>query len=117
MLLPVSTPLHRLVTAGLRLRRATCSRCWIAQGMFWVCILSCTASLAAAQGGTDVNERFRQATVAMREGHLDQASEGFAVIVKEAPSFAEPFSPSTRRLAHKDGGRPRRCQVDGAPSP
>src|SRR5437879_169124 len=89
MLLPVSTPLHRLVTAGLRLRRATCSRCWIAQGMFWVCILSCTASLAAAQGGTDVNERFRQATVAMREGHLDQASEGFAVIVKEAPSFAE----------------------------
>src|SRR6266705_4113752 len=89
MLLPVSTPLHRLVTAGLRLRHATCSRCWIAQGMFWVCILSWTASLAAAQGGTDVNERFRQATVAMREGHLDQASEGFAVIIKEAPSFAE----------------------------
>jgi tetratricopeptide (TPR) repeat protein len=42
-----------------------------------------------AQAGPDVNERFRQATVAMREGHLDQAREGFAAIVKENPTFAE----------------------------
>jgi tetratricopeptide (TPR) repeat protein len=66
-----------------------CSRILIAQGLFWVCLLSWTASLAAAQGGANVNERFRQATAAMREGHLDEASQGFAAIVKEAPSFAE----------------------------
>ncbi len=61
----------------------------MAQAVFWVCLLSWTATLAAAQGGTDVNERFRQATVAMREGHLDAASAGFAAIVKETPNFAE----------------------------
>lgn len=81
--------LHKLVAASLRKRCTTCSRCLIAQGVLWVCILSWTASLAEAQGGTDVNERFRQATAAMREGHLDEASEGFAAIVKETPNFAE----------------------------
>src|SRR5258707_211967 len=86
---PVTVALHQVVSVSRRQRRATCSRCLIAQAVFWVCLLSWTASFAAAQGGADVSERFRQATAAMREGHLDEASEGFAAIVKETPSFAE----------------------------
>jgi tetratricopeptide (TPR) repeat protein len=89
MNLAVSASLHRSAAATLRQRFTTSSRCLVAQGVFWACLLSWTASLAAAQGGTDVNERFRQATVAMREGRLDEASEGFAAILKETPSFAE----------------------------
>src|SRR5712692_4104595 len=89
MRLPVSASLRQLVSASLHKRRAMCRRCLIGQRAFWICLLSWTASLAAGQGGADVNERFRQATVAMREGHLDEASEGFAAIVKEIPSFAE----------------------------
>jgi len=61
----------------------------MAQAVFWVCLVSWTANFAAAQGGADVTERFRQATAAMREGHLDAASAGFAAIVKETPNFAE----------------------------
>src|SRR5260221_3857694 len=86
---PVSVALHQVVSVSRRQRRATCSRCLIAQAVFWVCLLSWTASFAAAQGGADVSERFRQATAAMREAHLDEASEAFAAIVKETPSFAE----------------------------
>jgi len=89
MRLPLSAFLHRTVAASLLRRRATCCRCLIAQTVFWVCLVSWTANFAAAQGDTDVNERFRQATMAMREGHLDEAGEGFAAIVKETPSFAE----------------------------
>src|SRR5713226_2389357 len=82
--------LHERFAAGLRKRRATSSRCLIVPGVFWVvCILSLAASLAAAQRDTDVTERFRQATLAMREGHLEEAREGFASIVKETPTFAE----------------------------
>ncbi len=66
-----------------------CSRILIGQAVFWVCFVSWTANFAAAQDGADVNERFRQATAAMREGHLDDAGEGFAAIVKETPNFAE----------------------------
>ena len=73
-------PRQRSAMHGLRL---------IAHSAFCVCLLSWTATLAAAQGGTDVNERFRQATMAMREGQLGEAGEGFAAIVKENPSFAE----------------------------
>ena len=85
----VNAFLQKLVSASLRKRSIICHGCWIANCAAWVCILSSCASLAAAQGGADVNERFRQATVAMREGHLEQAGEGFAAIVKEVPSFAE----------------------------
>jgi tetratricopeptide (TPR) repeat protein len=83
------TVLRKLAGASVRTRSATCRRCLIARGVVWVCVLSWSASLAAAQGGADVNERFRQATAAMREGHLEQAGDGFASIVKEVPSFAE----------------------------
>src|SRR5260370_31073132 len=85
----LSASLYKLVAASLRPRLAIRGRCLIAQTMFWICLVSLTASFAAAQGGADVNESFRQATVAMREGRLDEAREGFAAIVKEIPSFAE----------------------------
>ena len=38
-----------------------------------------------------ITERFRQATEAMRAGNLDQAGDGFASIVKDAPQFAEAY--------------------------
>ena len=42
-----------------------------------------------AQRSPGVDDRFRQATEAMRKGNLEEAGEGFAAIVKQAPSFAE----------------------------
>lgn len=48
------------------------------------------ALLATADGQTaDVTAEFTQATQAMREGKLDEASAGFAAVVKKAPAFAE----------------------------
>jgi tetratricopeptide (TPR) repeat protein len=38
-----------------------------------------------------ITERFQQATEAMRSGNLDQAGDGFASIVKDAPQFAEAY--------------------------
>ena len=38
-----------------------------------------------------ITERFQQAAEAMRAGNLDQAGEGFASIVKDAPRFAEAY--------------------------
>lgn len=52
------------------------------------CLL--TASLICAQG-TAIEQKFRQATAAMREGRLDEAGEAFGSIVKDSPSFAEGF--------------------------
>src|SRR5467141_3293194 len=89
MHLALSVSLYQLVAASLRPRPAMRARFLIAQAVFWVCLVSLTVSFAAVQGGADVNESFRQATVAMREGRLDEAREGFAAIVKEIPSFAE----------------------------
>jgi tetratricopeptide (TPR) repeat protein len=42
-----------------------------------------------AQKGPGVDDRFRQASEAMRKGNLEEAGEGFAAVVKEVPSFAE----------------------------
>ena len=42
-----------------------------------------------AQGAPGVDNRFREASEAMRKGNLEAAAEGFAAVVKEAPSFAE----------------------------
>src|SRR4029077_14763279 len=41
-----------------------------------------------AQGAPGVDNRFREASKAMRNGNLEAAAEGFAAVVKEAPSFA-----------------------------
>jgi len=38
-----------------------------------------------------ITERFQQAAEAMRAGNLDQAGDGFASIVKDAPRFAEAY--------------------------
>ena len=44
-----------------------------------------------AQLSPAITERFQQATQAMRAGDLDQAGDGFASIVKDAPRFAEAY--------------------------
>ena len=44
-----------------------------------------------AQSSPAITERFRRATEAMRAGNLDQAGDGFASIVKDAPQFAEAY--------------------------
>jgi tetratricopeptide (TPR) repeat protein len=51
-----------------------------------VCLF--VASLAWAQDSA-IEDRFRQATEAMREGHLDEAGASFASIAKDSPNFAE----------------------------
>ena len=58
---------------------------------------ACLISLYGVLGGgqiaraqsTTVDERFRQATQAMREARLDEAAEGFAWVTAAAPAFAE----------------------------
>jgi tetratricopeptide (TPR) repeat protein len=42
-----------------------------------------------AQRSPSVDDRFRQASEAMRKGNPEEAAEGFAAVVKAAPSFAE----------------------------
>lgn len=44
-----------------------------------------------AQTSPAITERFQRATEAMRTGNLDQAGDGFAFIVKDAPQFAEAY--------------------------
>jgi tetratricopeptide (TPR) repeat protein len=44
-----------------------------------------------AQTSSAITERFQRATEAMRTGNLDQAGDGFASIVKDAPQFAEAY--------------------------
>jgi tetratricopeptide (TPR) repeat protein len=63
--------------------------------------LSCRLGLALLLAGftcsaqtpipASVAQKFQQASEAMRQGNLDQAGEGFASVVKEAPTFAEAF--------------------------
>jgi tetratricopeptide (TPR) repeat protein len=43
------------------------------------------------QTSATTTQQFQQATEAMRAGNLDQAGDGFAAIVKQAPTFAEAF--------------------------
>jgi tetratricopeptide (TPR) repeat protein len=43
------------------------------------------------QASPAITERFQQASEAMRAGNLDQAGDGFASIVKDAPQFAEAY--------------------------
>jgi tetratricopeptide (TPR) repeat protein len=44
---------------------------------------------ANQQRPAQANDRFRQATEALRQGHLDEAANGFAAVVKAVPTFAE----------------------------
>jgi tetratricopeptide (TPR) repeat protein len=43
------------------------------------------------QASPAITERFHEAAEAMRAGNLDQAGDGFASIVKDAPQFAEAY--------------------------
>jgi tetratricopeptide (TPR) repeat protein len=57
-----------------------------------LCVATLTLSFAAntssAQSGPEVNEAFRQATTALREGRLDEAATGFEALTRTAPAFA-----------------------------
>lgn len=48
-------------------------------------------SRLCAQTDSSINDKFRQAAEAMRAGRLDEAGQGFALIAKSAPTFAEAF--------------------------
>jgi tetratricopeptide (TPR) repeat protein len=45
----------------------------------------------SAQRTQTVDDRFRQASEAMRKGSLEEAGEGFADVLKAAPTFAEAY--------------------------
>jgi tetratricopeptide (TPR) repeat protein len=54
----------------------------------WVATLSIAAGAACAQSEPDFNETFRQATAALREGHLEEAASGFEAVTRALPTFA-----------------------------
>jgi tetratricopeptide (TPR) repeat protein len=53
-------------------------------------LLVCAARLRG-QADPAINDKFRQATEAMRVGRLEEAADGFASVTKAAPTFAEAF--------------------------
>ena len=61
-----------------------------AAGVISLYVVFCGADVARAQG-TQVDEKFRQATEAMRGEHLDEAAEGFASVIAASPTFAEAY--------------------------
>jgi tetratricopeptide (TPR) repeat protein len=54
-----------------------------------ICLWLGYACAADAQAPADASDRFRAATQAMREGHLDEAAAGFSAVVGAEPTFAE----------------------------
>ena len=54
-----------------------------------LCILCGVTVPLWAQRSPEVDDRFRQATEAMRNGNLEEAGKGFAAVVSQAPTFAE----------------------------
>src|SRR5882672_11329833 len=72
-------------------KRALKHTLWLA-GEFALCLQAwlLLATLTWAQG-TTIEERFRQATEAMRAGHLEEAGESFASVAKDSPNFAEAY--------------------------
>ena len=57
--------------------------------LFILCLIVGLTDSLHAQRTPEVDNRFRQASEAMRSGKLQEAAEGFAAIVKQAPTFAE----------------------------
>jgi tetratricopeptide (TPR) repeat protein len=55
----------------------------------FLCLALLSASSLTRGQGTSYQEKFHQATEAMRSGHLDEAGNEFASITKEFPGFAE----------------------------
>ena|SRR5919108_1165133 len=56
-----------------------------------LCMIEGVTVPLLAQSPSGVDNRFRQASEAMRNGNLEAAAEGFAAVVKEAPSFAAAY--------------------------
>lgn len=52
-------------------------------------IPACMAQSENVQMSPEVAVNFRQASEAMRSGNLDAAGDGFATVIKQAPTFAE----------------------------
>ena len=72
-------------------RTADLLRCLrAAAAVIGLCAFFCGVEIGRAQG-TTVEEKFRQATQAMREQRLDEASEGFVSVIAASPSFAEAY--------------------------
>jgi tetratricopeptide (TPR) repeat protein len=66
----------------------------VMKGVLCSALLLAFATIAFAQAPalpSAVVERFQQASEAMKNGNLDAAGEGFAEVVKQAPSFAEGY--------------------------
>lgn len=47
--------------------------------------------LAQAPLSPGIKEKFQEASQAMRQGNLEQAGDGFAAVIKQAPTFAEAY--------------------------
>jgi len=63
---------------------------WAAAGVITLYAVFSGANVGQAQRAT-VDQKFRQATEAMRGGHLDEAAEGFASVIAASPNFAEAY--------------------------
>lgn len=63
----------------------------ISQALFALPFFLAYAAGGHAQAAPAIADQFQQATEAMRGGNLDQAGNGFAEIVKLAPTFAEAY--------------------------
>ena len=79
-----------------RLRSCRPTRLSLCRRLASFSLLGCAFHLTLAiqlqgQANLAVNEKFHQATEAMRAGHLDEAAEGFVAVAKSAPTFAEAF--------------------------
>ena len=78
----------RFMRAGLLHRKTLIKR--LSSGMFLLVLAVVTFAQAPALPPASI-EKFQQASEAMRNGNLDAAGEGFAAVVKEAPTFAEGY--------------------------
>src|SRR5260370_17825358 len=77
--------------------------CLISPILMFSILISSPSTRASPQVGTDVNDSFRQASAAMRQGNLDEAAAGFASVAQASPTFAEPHF--NLALVREDQGR------------
>src|SRR5258706_15848651 len=63
--------------------------CLLLPVLFFSVLISSASPMASPQATTDVNESFRQASAAMRQGNLDEAAAGFSSVAQASPTFAE----------------------------
>jgi len=74
-----------MVSANLHTR----SKLVALAGLSAATLVLCAIASSQAQVEPDVSARFHEASQAMRSGDLQSAGNGFAAVVKAAPSFAE----------------------------